>query len=315
MHRHTHPGVNRRRSVGTRYGQPPRCAIVMATALLAWPSAWATEEPVRFHDAVKLYEAKKYSEAFAIFEALAKEWDSRAQVLLGSALVHGSVVPRDLPRGIAWLRIAAGDTNVSPTTRDRAAEQLRLLEPALSGADLIRADAVAGELLAERNRQHGQRIDSAYDRLLQTQPMADGVKEGCALDTGLADCRIARADLKDGEATCLPPKDHWSGPAEDRGSWRRIEPKFPYRGRWSGWEGKVTIAAHVDGSGWVCRATVADGSGFSELDSAALDAVRRWRFTPRVVDGTAAPYMFNVGVRYLLSDYEIIRMKPKFGAD
>jgi protein TonB len=278
---------------------------VAAAAVLAWSPAWADEEPVRFHDATKLYEAKKYPEAFAIFEVLAKEWDSRAQVLLGSALVHGSVIPRDIPRGVAWLRIAAGDTNVSPTTRDRAAEQLRLFEPALSGADLIRADAVAGQLLAERRRQRGQRIGSAYDRLLQAGPMADDVKVGCALDTGLTDCRIARADIEGSVAVCLPADDVWPDAMEDRKSWRRIEPKFPYRGRWSGWEGKVTIAAHVDGSGWVCRATVADGSGFTELDSAALEAVRRWRFTPRIVDGKAAPYMFDVSVNYVLSDYEI----------
>lgn len=290
---------------GTQRRRPRRHALVAAAAVLAWSPAWADEEPVRFHDATKLYEAKKYPEAFAIFEVLAKEWDSRAQVLLGSALVHGSVIPRDIPRGIAWLRIAAGDTNVSPTTRDRAAEQLRVLEPALSGADLIRADAVAGQLLAERRRQRGQRIGSAYDRLLQAGPMADDVKVGCALDTGLTDCRIARADIEGSVAVCLPADDVWPDAMEDRKSWRRIEPKFPYRGRWSGWEGKVTIAAHVDGSGWVCRATVADGSGFTELDSAALEAVRRWRFTPRIVDGKAAPYMFDVSVNYVLSDYEI----------
>jgi TonB family protein len=248
---------------------------VAAAAVLGWSPAWAQEEPVRFHDAAKLYEAKKYPEAFAIFEVLAKEWDSRAQVLLGSALVHGSVVPRDVPRGIAWLRIAAGETNVSPTTRDRAAEQLRLFEPALSGADLIRADAVAGELLAERSRRHGQRLASAYDRPLQTEPVADDVKVGCALDTGLTACRIARADVEGRGTVCLPTDEVWPG------------------------------AAHVDGSGWVCRATVADVSSFGEVDAAALDAVRRWRFAPRVVDGKATPYMFNVSVSYLLPDYEI----------
>lgn len=88
-------------------------------------------------------------------------------------------------------------------------------------------------------------------------------------------------------------------------TWRRIQPKYPYRGRWSGWEGKVTVAVHVDGSGWVCRATVADCSSISELDSAALDALRRWRLAPRVVDGRPTPYMFNVDASFVLSDYEI----------
>lgn len=290
---------------GTPGRRLPWRAMLVAAALLAWSPGWAGDEPARFHDALKLYEAKRYPEAFAIYEVLAKEWDARAQVLLGSALVHGSLIPRDIPLGVAWLRIASGETCLSPTIRARAAEQLRMYESALSGADLIRADAIAGELLAERMRQHGERVSRAYDRLLQTDPVADDVKEGCALDTGLTDCRIARADVKDGGAVCLPAEDYWPIPAQDRQSWRRITPKFPYRGRWSGWEGKVTVAAHVDGSGWVCRATVADGSGFSELDSAALDAVRRWRLTPRIVDGKATPYMFDVNVNYVLSDYEI----------
>jgi protein TonB len=283
----------------------PWHAVIAAAAVLTWSPAWTDDEPLQFRDAVKLYQAKKYAEAFSVYEALAKEWDSRAQVLLGNALVQGSQIPRDIPRGIAWLRIAAGDSNVSPTTRNHAAQQLRVFEPALSGADLIRADAVVGELFAEREREHRQRIGRAYDRLVQAEPMADDIKEGCALDTALTDCRIARADVKGSVAVCLPAEDVWPGALEDRKSWRRIEPKFPDRGLWSGWEGKVEIAAHVDGSGWVCRATVANGSGFRELDSAALDAVRRWRFTPRVVDGKATPYMFNVSVNFVQEGFGI----------
>jgi TonB family protein len=270
-----------------------------------WSPAWAEEEPVRFRDAVKLYDAKKYAEAYAVYEVLATEWDARAQVLLGSALVHGSLIPRDIPRGIAWLRIAAGESNVSPTTRAQAAEQLRLYEPALSGADLIRADAIAGELIADRKRQHAQRINIAYDRLVRAGPTTNDVRDGCTLDTALTHCRIARADLEDRVAICQSPEDHWQGASADRESWRRVEPTFPYRGLWSGWEGKVTIAAHVDGSGWVCRATVANGSGLRELDSAALDAIRHWRFAPRRVDGQPTPYMFNVDVSFVQPGFKI----------
>lgn len=174
--------------------------MIVAAAVLAWSPAWTDDEPVRFHDAVKLYEAKKYPEAFEIFEVLAREWDSRAQVLLG----------------IAWLRIAAGETCLSPTNRARAAEQLRMYESALSGADLIRADALAGELLAERRRKHGEHVSSAYDRLLQAEPEADDIKESCALDTGLTECRVARGDVEGRGDLCLPPEHHWQGAAENR---------------------------------------------------------------------------------------------------
>ena len=294
-----------RRSDGTGRGRPRRYAVLAATAVVAWSPAWAEDEPVRFHDAVKVYQAEKYPEAFALIEVLAKDWDSRAQVLLGSALVHGSLIPRDIPRGIAWLRIAAGESNGSPTTRAQAAEQLRLYEPALSGADLIRADAIAGELTAERARQVSERLNRAFDRLAERGPMSDAVKEGCALDTALSRCRIARADVEDRASVCQPPEDFWPGAGDDRKSWRVEEAKYPDRARQYAWEGSVAVAAHVDGSGWVCRATVADGSNIRELDTAALDAVRRWRFAPRLVDGQPASYMYSTRVRFVLSDYEI----------
>jgi TonB family protein len=283
-----------------------RYAALVAAAVLASSAAWADEgEPVRFHDAAKLYEAKKYPEAFALFEVLAKEWDYRAQILLGSALVHGSVIPRDIPRGFAWLRIAADESVASPASRARAAEYLLRYEKVLSGADLIRADAIAGELRAERKRQLSLRVDSAYARLLQPGPGADEVKEGCALDTALTGCRKARPDVSDKVAACQLPAEHWPGASDDRESWHIEAPKYPDRARRHAWEGWVVVAVHVDGSGWICRATVANGSGFQELDSAALDAVRRWRLAPRVVDGQPTSYLFDVNALFRLTGYVI----------
>lgn len=290
---------------GPDRGRSRRCAALVAVAALAWSPAWAEAEPVRFHDAVKLYQAKRYPEAFALFEVLAKDWDYRAQILLGSALVHGSVIARDIPRGFAWLIIAADESVASPTSRARAAEYLLSYEKVLSGADLIRADAIAGELRAERKRQLSMRIDGAYARLLQPEPGADEVKKGCALDTALTGCRKARPDVGGEVSVCHLPAEHWPGAGEDRESWQIEAPKYPERARQYAWEGRVTVAAHVDGSGWICRATVADGSGIRELDSAALDAVRRWRLAPRVVDGQPTPYLFDVNALFRLSDYVI----------
>lgn len=290
---------------GARRGRRWRHTVRVAAAVLAWSPAWADDEPVRFHDAVKLYEAKKYPEAFALFEVLAKDWDYRAQILLGSALVHGSVIPRDVPRGFAWLSIAADESVASPTSRARAAEYLLQYEKVLSGADLIRADAIAGELRAERKRQLSLRRDSAYARLLHAEPTADEVREGCALDTALTGCRKARPDVEGNVSVCQLPAEHWPGAEETRKTWQIQTPRYPDRARQYAWEGRVEVAVHVDGSGWICRATVAEGSGIRELDSAALDAVRRWRLAPRVVDGQPMSYLFSGNVLFRLSNYVI----------
>lgn len=284
----------------------PRWYVVfVAAAVLGWSSAGAEDEPVRFHDAVKLFEAQKYEEAYALFETLAKEWDSRAQIVLGSALVNGSLIPRDIPRGIAWLRIAAGESNVSPTTRARAAEQLGKYEAVLSGTDLIRADAIAGELQAARMRERDARIASAYARLQHPGRTSGEVKPGCALDPTLPRCGAARPDLKASGSVCtpLPAAERWVDPEADRTQRRFERPEYPERARRLAWEGRVVIAAYVDGSGWVCSATVADGSGIQALDTAALEAVRRWRLTPRLVDGRPTPYLYDVDVTYVLSNY------------
>lgn len=46
--------------------------LLTATAVLAGSVACAEDQPVRFHDALKLYEAGKYAEAYAAFEVLAR---------------------------------------------------------------------------------------------------------------------------------------------------------------------------------------------------------------------------------------------------
>jgi TonB family protein len=106
-------------------------------------------------------------------------------------------------------------------------------------------------------------------------------------------------------SVCQLPAEHWPGAEETRKSWQIQTPKYPDRARQYAWEGRVEVAVHVDGSGWICRATVADGSGIRELDSAALDAVRRWRLAPRVVDGQSRSYLFSGNVLVRLTNYEI----------
>lgn len=57
-------------------------------------------------------------------------------------------------------------------------------------------------------------------------------------------------------------------------------PAYPQRSLQLGEEGTVTLRAVITAEGQVKSIEIQKSSGFSRLDQAALNAVRRWRFTP-----------------------------------
>ena len=65
----------------------------------------------------------------------------------------------------------------------------------------------------------------------------------------------------------------------------RVRPEYPDISRKRGQEGLVRVLVHVDEKGIPEEAAVAQSSGFSLLDEAALKAVRKWRFTPGLRNG------------------------------
>jgi protein TonB len=52
-------------------------------------------------------------------------------------------------------------------------------------------------------------------------------------------------------------------------------------------EGTVTLGLLVGTDGRVVEISIANSSGFARLDKAALDAVRKWRWTPMMRGGEA----------------------------
>lgn len=58
------------------------------------------------------------------------------------------------------------------------------------------------------------------------------------------------------------------------------KPAYPPISRRSGEEGKVLLKVRVSPQGTALDVAVSKSSGFARLDSAALDAVNRWRFVP-----------------------------------
>ncbi|WP_169804495.1 energy transducer TonB [Sphingomonas pituitosa] len=62
-------------------------------------------------------------------------------------------------------------------------------------------------------------------------------------------------------------------------------PRYPAESRRRREVGTVVLMVVVDEDGRVGTISISDSSGFERLDKAALSAVRRWRWTPTVIDG------------------------------
>ena len=58
------------------------------------------------------------------------------------------------------------------------------------------------------------------------------------------------------------------------------KPSFPPGAKEKGIEGEVKVSIDVDADGTVIRVGVVKSSGHSELDQAAIEQAKRWRFTP-----------------------------------
>lgn len=65
----------------------------------------------------------------------------------------------------------------------------------------------------------------------------------------------------------------------------QVSPRYPREALRSGTGGLVRVAVDVGPDGVPTSVSLAEGSGSRALDRAALDAVRRWRFTPATQNG------------------------------
>lgn len=79
---------------------------------------------------------------------------------------------------------------------------------------------------------------------------------------------------------------------------RSPHPRYPARAQRRGESGEVVLSIDVDARGRVARASVASSSGSKDLDRAALDAVRRWRFRPAMRDGRPVPATVTVPIAF-----------------
>lgn len=77
-------------------------------------------------------------------------------------------------------------------------------------------------------------------------------------------------------------------------------PRYPAQAARRGLGGTVRVRADVGVDGVPTDVAVVQGSGMRELDRAALDAVRRWRFRPGQVDGKPVPGSVVVPIEFAM---------------
>ena len=133
-----------------------RIALLAALVLGAAPTAYAAEPaPAKasapaatpapaapFDTASHLYEQGKQAEALVMLQKLAEAGDARAQYLVGLDLIEGQYIKRDNALGFAYLVLATEDKQWGDLVAPRAREARAVVEPQLSGPDLIHADAL-----------------------------------------------------------------------------------------------------------------------------------------------------------------------------
>jgi len=265
-------------------------ALLSAIAFAAEKSR--TEGTTTFEAAAEQVQSGNGSEAIPALEALARNGDSRAQLLLGAALLNGKIIEQDKARGYAWLQVVITPhrgSSFHAATFARASEVATEAAKALSGSELISADQIALNYVTGRNADWDRSFQRAKDALASGLNSGTDTFDtdflfapGCAFDHSLAGCGKVEAAKPHCTGNTVEPDV--VATAQGRKA-HTIRPVYP--GRMPVFDGSVGIHAHVDRSGWICFAKVSDSSGNLKTDRAALEAATRWRLIPAVKDGIA----------------------------
>lgn len=80
-----------------------------------------------------------------------------------------------------------------------------------------------------------------------------------------------------------------------------VPPRYPYESRRLKEQGTVVLDVLLAPDGHVERCAIRTSSGSPRLDNAALDAVRRWRWSPMTRDGVAVAVRGLVEIPFILS--------------
>jgi TonB family protein len=302
-------------------------AALVVTGALSSPCgaapAGTIEEPMSFDRAVDLLRARRQvPDAVSTLETHAMRGDGRSRLLLGTLLLEGELVPADLPRGLAFVRLGAETTDdlFNASVRKKVSDMTMRYESGMTGRQLLESDRIAGAILAETTRHFLECIEAplatltsakaiavqpairfAEERVIVSLPqeVAGQARLGCAAAPGPG-CPAAKA--ADATARCTGEIVHFDPNWEPGSSPHIKHPTYPAAARRHGITGTVTVAAHVAPDGLLCSATVVSlpSEDARSLATATLDAMRYWRVDPALRDGRPVESLRLLGAAFRL---------------
>jgi periplasmic protein TonB len=89
-------------------------------------------------------------------------------------------------------------------------------------------------------------------------------------------------------------------PSSDADYLNNPAPVYPRMSRRMGEQGTVVLRVFINTEGRAEKADIRTRSGYSRLDEAALETVKRWRYVPGKRAGVPEAMWFNVPIRFVL---------------
>jgi TonB family protein len=260
-----------------------------------------------------------YSKAIAAFDSghrdtglndmqrLALAGDTRAQYFVAIELIKGEAIPQDLVQGYAWLEAAADCKPLcsSASTSQRAARLRVKLGPTLTGEQLIEAERRAEAYLRRSREQYERQARAVHDALSGSGGTGGIVlHDGCASNAAQDGCRPTPV-TDDTPSSCKGVTQQPDRPVADRGPLAHVnQPHYPEEAQRELAARPDVIGAHIDHTGYVCRAGIIRSSGNEAIDRAAMSSLLTWRFQPAMLAGVNVESLFDMRIDFVFPGFD-----------
>ncbi len=223
-------------------------------------------------------------------------------------LLNATVIALALLLG--WMLGRAEWQSVAGTGRRQSANTSAAKRPDVAARTPTTSQSNAAPALATGERSRGAASDRSN---IKSRPMVTAASDLVVYEKGKVVFRMNPAQKSDQKITgIVSTSGSTSGETENAVAdvraispqvandylIRRVEPQYPEVARRQNIQGPVTLNAVVGEDGSVRTVTVL--SGDSALTTAALDAVRQWRFKPYRVNGRATEFATRITVNFRL---------------
>ena len=178
-----------------------------------------------------------------------------------------------------WMGRDHAFYKVEPTAPDKPLNQLEALPEPLAGGDSASDMPSAGTGAAQSDRP----------QLVETTPPP----LPAPLDEAVLPATPGEGDSTGAGATALAPGDQ---PVPLTG--QTPPPRYPIDAMRRGESGTVLVRVEVDVNGFPAGVALVQRSGSRDLDRAAMEAVRKWRFMPAQRDGQAVAASLVIPIQF-----------------